>query len=66
MTRSEFEREVVSATGESLDTVRSRGFSLMEIPDLEPLVIDWDEIYPTEPLRKPLPRRSRRLARAAA
>ncbi len=35
------------------DTVRSRGFSLVEVPDLELLLIDWDEIYPTE---KPLQR----------
>jgi hypothetical protein len=42
MTRSEFEQEVASATGESLKTVRSRGFSLVEPPDLEPLTIDWD------------------------
>lgn len=59
MTQSDFEREVSRATGESMGTVRSRGFSLMEIPDLEPLILDWDEIYPTEPLRKPLPRKRR-------
>jgi hypothetical protein len=65
MTQSDFEREVSRATGETIDTVRSRGFSLMEIPDLEPLILDWDEIYPTEPLRKPLPRKRREQQLAA-
>ncbi len=64
MTQAEMERELAHATGESVNTIRNRGFSLVEVPDLEPLVIDWDEIYPTEPLRKPLPRKRR--ARVAA
>ncbi|HWB00372.1 MAG TPA: hypothetical protein VG713_17880 [Pirellulales bacterium] len=50
---------MANATGESLDTIRNRGFSLVEVPDLEPLVVDWDAMYPVEPLRKPLPRRGR-------
>ena len=68
MTRSEFEREVASATGESLDTVRNRGFSLVEVPDtgLLPQFVDWDQLYPTEPLRKPISRRQAQRERAAA
>ena len=44
MTRRDFEREVSEATGESMATIRSRGFSLVEVPDLEPLVVDWDAL----------------------
>jgi hypothetical protein len=64
MTRSEFEREVASATGESVATIRNRGFSLMEVPDPEPLVLDWDELQQVETPRVAMPRR-RRVRQAA-
>ena len=44
MSQLEMERELARNTGESLITIRRRGFQLMEIPDLKPLVVDWDEI----------------------
>ncbi len=44
MTQRQFEREVASATGESVDTIRRRGFSLFELEYPEPLVVDWDEL----------------------
>jgi hypothetical protein len=44
MTQSELERELSRATGESVGTIRSMGFSLMEPPDLEPLTVDWDSL----------------------
>jgi hypothetical protein len=43
MTQRELEQQLARATGESLGTIRQRGFSLMEAPEPEPLVIDWDE-----------------------
>ena len=44
MTQRQFEREVASATGESIDTIRHRGFSLVEPEYPKPLVVDWDEV----------------------
>jgi hypothetical protein len=44
MTQQEFERALVRATGESVETIRSRGFSLVEPPNLEPLIVDWDQL----------------------
>ncbi len=48
MTQAELNREVASATGESMSTVRQMGFvPLMPVPyerDRDPLVVDWDEI----------------------
>lgn len=44
MTQQDFECALVRATGESVDTIRSRGFSLVEPPDLKPLVVDWDQL----------------------
>ena len=44
MAQGDLERELVGITGESLTTVRHRGFSLVEPPTLEPLMIDWDEV----------------------
>jgi len=64
MTQRELERELAHATGESLATIRSRGFSIVEPPELEPLTVDWDAIYPTDRVRF-VPRRPRR-SRAAA
>ena len=52
MTQAELEREVRRATGESRDTIRRQGFSILPLPDDsgddEPEVstiriIDWDE-----------------------
>ena len=50
MTQSDLDRAVASATGESIRTIASRGFSLIEAPphdpdmSRDPLVIDWDEL----------------------
>jgi hypothetical protein len=44
MTQRELERELAHMTGESLSTIRQRGFSLAEPPELEPLVVDWDQV----------------------
>ncbi len=44
MTQREFERELAHATGESIATIRRRGFSLVELPDREPLTVDWDAL----------------------
>jgi hypothetical protein len=43
MTQRELERELSRTTGESIGTIRCRGFNLIEIPEPEPLVVDWDE-----------------------
>lgn len=52
MTQAQLERELSRTTGETLGTIRSRGFQLVEPPELEPLMIDWDTIYPPEPARR--------------
>ena len=44
MTQHQLDRAVARHTGESLSTIRSRGFSIVEPPELEPLVVDWDEV----------------------
>ena len=48
MTQAEMNREVASATGESVSTISKMGFSpLMPVPyerDREPLVVDWDQL----------------------
>jgi hypothetical protein len=44
MTQRELERELAQMTGESVDTIRSMGFSLVEPPELAPLTVDWDEV----------------------
>lgn len=44
MTQRELERELAVRTGESLTTIRCRGFSLVEPPDLKPLIVDWDQL----------------------
>ena len=64
MTQRELERELANMTGESIATIRSRGFSLVEPPELEPLVLDWDEVYPTDRIRVAI-RKPRRLRAAA-
>jgi hypothetical protein len=64
MTQQELERELAQLTGESITTIRNRGFSLIEPPDVGPATIDWDTVYPTEPLRgrRTLRRRARQAA----
>ena len=44
MTQRELERELARKTGETMGTIRSRGFSLVEPPNLEPQTVDWDEL----------------------
>lgn len=62
MTQAELEREVAQSIGESLDTIRQRGFSLVVVPDRRPLVVDWEAVYPCQPLRKPRTRSAPRRA----
>ena len=65
MTQAEFEREVADTTGESVCTIRNRGFGLMVMPDRSPLIVDWDYVQERDPLRYPARRRPVR-RRAAA
>ena len=51
MTQQEMERELAHVTGESLATIRNRGFSLVEPPNEGPHTMDWDAVYPVEPSR---------------
>ncbi len=50
MTQQELERAVARSTGESLQTIRGRGFNVLtaRFPDTEPTgrphVIDWDAL----------------------
>jgi hypothetical protein len=44
MTQRDLERAICRATGESIGTVQSLGFSLLEPPDHEPLVVDWEQL----------------------
>ena len=48
MTQSELNREVATATGESVQTIAGLGFvPLTHIPferDREPLTVDWDDL----------------------
>ena len=44
MSQAELERELARHTGESVRTLRRRGFQYVEVPDLKPLVVDWDEL----------------------
>ncbi len=37
-------RAVARQTGESLSTIRRHGFSIIELPDLEPQMVDWDTV----------------------
>jgi hypothetical protein len=65
MTQAELENELARSTGDSLSTIRRHGFSLVEVPDREPLSIDWDSVYPTERSRVPSRRRPVRSRLAA-
>jgi hypothetical protein len=62
MTNAQMERELSDLTGESLDTIRHRGFQLVEPPELEPLIVNWDALDAER--TSYLPQRSR-LRRAA-
>jgi hypothetical protein len=44
MSQNQIDRAVARRTGESLSTIRSYGFSVVEPPELEPLTVDWDAI----------------------
>ena len=44
MTQHQLERELARLTGETITTIRHRGFGLVEPPEREPLVVDWDEL----------------------
>jgi len=50
MTQQDLERAVARSTGESLRTIRGRGFNVLttRLPDIEPArrphVIDWDAL----------------------
>jgi hypothetical protein len=44
MTHAEMERELSRSTGESLATIRRRGFQLVEPPVARPRLVDWDEL----------------------
>lgn len=62
MTHADFENEVCRATGEERRVVRSRGFSLVVLPDRDPLTVDRDAVQEIEPIRFRLRRRRRRCA----
>lgn len=64
MTQAELDRAVAAATGESLATIRGRGFSIVEIPDPAPRIVDWDELDAARVGLLPDCRRSRQLAAA--
>ena len=51
MTQSQLDRAVAAATGETLSTIRRRGFSVAETPSIktfdaprEPQIVDWDAL----------------------
>lgn len=46
MTQRELNSAIAATTGESVSTIRRRGFSLMEPDDAAPLMMDWDEVRP--------------------
>jgi hypothetical protein len=64
MRRSELNRQVARATGESLACISSRGFSLVQAPrrlsteEREPLLVDWEGLDATR--RSPFPSPTRR------
>ena len=62
MTRVEFERELSAATGESLGTIRHRGFQLVEPPVVYPRIVDWDVLHEDRVAVVPQRSRGRRLA----
>ena len=51
MTQTQLERSIAAATGESLATIRRRGFSMVDMPAtaelydaVVPQMVDWDEL----------------------
>ena len=61
MTQRELNRAVARATGETIDTVSRRGFTLQcghAHAERNPLVLDWDRRQPRR-LRLPMGRRRR-------
>lgn len=57
MTQRELNREIASQTGETIQTIKSMGFSPLQetIPIEErdePLVVDWDEVDRNRNFRK--------------
>ena len=62
MTHVEMERELAEVTGESLGTIRHRGFQLVEPPVVYPRIVDWDELHEDRVAVVPQRSRSRRLA----
>ena len=51
MTQAEMERELSDVTGETVGEIRRRGFSLIVMPERDPLLVDWDQVQQREPLR---------------
>jgi hypothetical protein len=45
MTRHDLEQQLAKATGESIQTIRHRGFNVMDLPQAEPRSVDWDELH---------------------
>jgi len=66
MTHAQMERELAHATGESLTTIRSRGFQLVEPPVLSPQLVDWDELDAQRVAVVPQRSRERRRHKLAA
>jgi hypothetical protein len=54
MTQRQLEREVASATGESVATIHRIGFNLVDPDFRDPLVIDWDQLDEERPRLFPL------------
>jgi hypothetical protein len=58
------ERELSRSTGESLATIRRRGFQLVEPPTPGPQLVDWDELDAERVVV--MPQRSRQYRRLIA
>ena len=55
MSQDEIDRAVAKVTGENLGIIKSRGFSIADILDVNiepesrgPLLLDWDAMLPAE------------------
>jgi hypothetical protein len=62
MTQADLNREVASCTGETVATIRKRGFSLIEPHYPPPLVLDWDKLDSRRLGVVPNPQRRRRVS----
>ena len=62
MTQADLEREVAGLTGESVRTIRKRGFSLMTVEYPAPQIVDWDELDAQRPGMLPDRQRAGQLA----